>query len=263
MKKMVFLKIIKNILNKIKISNSLYIFIILSLIIGFFNNLFYFMIIIFIHELAHTLFAYIFKFNIINITLYPFGGISNYNYLINNNLIKELIVTLMGPIIQVVFTYIIYYNYNFPDYFFYYSKLILIFNLLPIYPLDGGKLLNILLSIFISFYKSLKITYYISYFFLNILFIFIIYYNNLYFYLVYISLVINIIKEYNNINYLFNRFIMERILYKFNFKRKIIVKNIYNFKRNRYHIINNNFSLVKEERYLKTIYNLQKIENLL
>lgn len=136
----------------------------LCLITGHFRNIIYFTIIILVHEIGHSIMGILLGFKLNNITIYPYGGNSNFTYLINTKLYKELLVVITGPLIQILFTYLIYIlKIDVSNYFYSYSKLILIFNLLPILPLDGGKILNIIFEYFLSYYNSLKITLYISY----------------------------------------------------------------------------------------------------
>ncbi len=160
----------------------------------------YFTIIILIHELGHSITSVILGIKLNRIVLFPFGGLSVLEYSINLSLLKELLILIMGPVTQMVFTYLIYYLKIDVSYYFYtYSMFILIFNLIPIYPLDGGKLINVFLSFFLPFYKSLKITYYLSYFiYISLVFITILYYRSLILILIIISLGIELIKVYIN-----------------------------------------------------------------
>ena len=72
----------------------------------------------------------------------------------------------MGPITQIIFIYIVKHFIDSSNYILFerYSRWILYFNMLPIYPLDGGKLINLILCRFISYYKAFQITIYTSYF---------------------------------------------------------------------------------------------------
>jgi len=205
---MVSLLIIKNIWDKIYIHPFFYFVIVISFLTGHFRNIIYFTIIIFVHELGHSITSVILGIKLNRIMLFPFGGLSVLEYSINLSLIKELLILIMGPIIQIIFTYLVYYlRINVSYYFYTYSMFILLFNLIPIYPLDGGKLINIFLSFFISFYKSFKITYYLSYFiYITLVFIVIFNFRNLILILILISLGIELIKVYiNRYNiYIFN-----------------------------------------------------------
>ena len=192
--------IIKNIWDKIYIHPFFYFILSISFITGHFRNIIYFTIILFIHELGHSITSVILGIKLNKIMLFPFGGLSVLEYSINLSLLKELLILIMGPVTQIVFTYLIYYLKIDVSYYFYtYSMFILIFNLIPIYPLDGGKLINVFLSFFLPFYKSLKITYYLSYFiYISLVFITILYYRNLVLILIIISLGIELIKVYIN-----------------------------------------------------------------
>lgn len=129
-----------------------------------------------------------------------------------------------------------------------YHYSILIFNLLPIYPLDGGKIVNILLSFKLPFKLSLKLTICISY--MTLIFFIIINYPNFYlnFIIITIYLLYKIILEEKQIEYIYNKFLLERYLYNYHFKNKKIIKTENNFYKNTKHIIkkNNNYYLERE-----------------
>ena len=126
---------------------------------------------ILIHELGHYVTAYLLKWKVKEIRLYPYGGCSHFEVDLNKSTLEEFIVLIMGPIVQIIFTYLCTFCLREQDTLFLInsSKILLIFNLLPIYPLDGGKLLFIFLSLLFPYYCTLKYTYYISlFFYLNI-----------------------------------------------------------------------------------------------
>ena len=54
------------------------------------------------HEFGHFLTAKQFNWNIDGIYIYPLGGITKFNTDINKPIVEELLVTLMGPIFQIV-----------------------------------------------------------------------------------------------------------------------------------------------------------------
>ena len=61
--------------------------ILISLLTGHFRNLFYFTIIIIIHELGHSITGLLFHFNLKEIEIYPYGGCSKLEYDINISLL--------------------------------------------------------------------------------------------------------------------------------------------------------------------------------
>ena len=133
-----------------------------------------------------------------------------------------------------------------------------IFNLLPIIPLDGSKILNIILNKIFNFKVSYKLLSIISIFFL-ILFIY--FFKNNYTYLIVISfLIYEVIYYIKNRNYIFNRFILEKYLYKNSYKSIKKINNINKMKRNKKHIIKNNNMYVTEKEYINKVYN--KVHNM-
>ena len=121
------------------------------------------------------------------------------------------------------------------------------FNFLPILPLDGGKLINIILDKIFSYKLSFKISIIISIIFTLIFLISKRTYLSL---LLTIFLIKCIIIEINNLKYKYNKFVLERYLNNYNFKRIKIINNINNLKRDNYHIINN----MLEKKYLRKLF---------
>ena len=141
-------------------------------------------------------------------------------------------------------------NYiSYSDYLIFsrYNYAILIFNMLPIYPLDGGRLVNLFICKFLSYKYSLKVSIYVSFIIGFILFI---KYRSISFYLVLIFLFIKILDEKNKMPYYYNKFILERLLYNFNFKKYKIITSDSSFYRDKYHIIKCGNKYYKEKEYL-------------
>ena len=213
-----------------------------------------FTIIIFVHELGHFVAAKLLGFKVQSIEMYVYGGCTKLDMDINSPLLKELIILLMGPIFQVLFVCIIGNFIDFNNYMIFknYSLAILVFNLLPIYPLDGGKLLLIIFSYFTSFYKSLKLTLYFSYFLFMILALgMAITYNDFIIYLVLFFLLLNIFKEIKKAPYIYKKFLLERYLKNYDFKKLKNIKEHLAMKKDYYHFIN----LEEEKSYLKKLFN--------
>ena len=234
---------------KISFSITFYIFSILILISGYINYFLIYLGIMFIHELGHIIAIKICKNKIIKIKFYPFGGIMETNINFNISSIKLFFISISGVLAQSLLFIIVFDNstYNY-DIFYNLNLSLIIYNLLPIYPLDGYK---IVLSISENYFKY-RISIIISNI-ISILFIFFFYIqtkNAYIFILIYIMNVTNII-EYP---YIINKFILERYLYKTKRnKNKYInkVKNIYK-SRNNYILCDNIYKEEEEvlEKYL-------------
>ena len=67
---------IKMITNKWQINYFTYFYFFLAFLCGYFKNSCFIFLIVIIHELGHILTIKLFKYQIISITLYPFGGIT-------------------------------------------------------------------------------------------------------------------------------------------------------------------------------------------
>ncbi len=246
-------------MNKIKIHYTYYIIIASFLLTGCFINLIAFTSLIIIHELGHYYTCKILKIKVDNIIIYPYGGITKINDKIDINLNKELLISISGIIIQSIYFFIIYllyknnflreYTYNI---FFKYHYNILIFNLIPIYPLDGSKILNIIINKIFNFKLSNILIIIIS--IINIILLLFIYKFN-YSYIMILGILINYLYNYlTNIKYIYNRFLLEKYLYKTNFKNKKIINNYKNMYRNTNHIIKKDNIYQKEVDFLSKMF---------
>ena len=202
-----------------------------------------FLITIFIHEFGHLLFGILCGINNIEIVIYPFGGITKFNSDLNIKTNKELFILLGGIIFQLLFFLllnILYKNIIITTHVYVLLRrinyLLISFNFMPIIPLDGGKLLNILLDKIFPYKLSNIIALSISIIFLLI---FLILNKTYYAIFLTIFLIKCIIIEINIIDYKYNIFLFERYKNKYNFNKIRIINKHNNFKRDYYHIINN------------------------
>ncbi len=222
---------------------------------GNFKGFFIFNLIIIVHELGHILASVYYRWKIEKVILLPFGALTIFHEKINRPLKEEFIILISGPLTQILFTIFVLnicYNIDFLNY----STLILFFNLLPIYPLDGSKLLNIILNKITNFKKSHLLTIYIS--FLTIILLFIRIKLSLIFILIIIFIVTKVIEELKNHNNLFNLFLLERYTNDFNFKKRKIIKNIKQMRRDYKHIIYNESKYQTEREILRKRFDFKR-----
>ena len=217
---------------------------------GHFKNFILFNMIIIVHELGHVVVSLIFKWKIDRVILLPFGAVTIFNEDINKPIIEEFLILFFGPFSQIVFT-IIYNYFSYSEVLIDYSKALLFFNLLPIFPLDGSKLFNLFLNCFLSFKESHLITLYISFFIICFLFIKIKF--NLILFFIIIFILIKCIDEFRNHGNIFNRFLLERYTKNIVFKKSMILNStdVRKMKRDYKHIFYDGKRYITEREILK------------
>jgi len=197
--------------------------------------------------------AYLLGIKIDEIYIYPLGGISKFNMDLNISIKKELLILINGPLFQyLAYLILLIIMPNRKEIINIYHYSILSFNLLPIYPLDGGKLLKLLFNKIFSYKYSLKLIINLSY--LVLLIILIISKKNINLFVMTSLLLILITKEKNKINYIYNKYLLERYLNNYKFKNTKIISDINNLYRDNKHIIKQDNIYYLEKEYLEKIY---------
>ncbi len=204
---------------KIKI-NPLFWFVIgIGIITGYFKEIIMVFSIVFIHEMGHSVSAHFFKWRIRKIELLPFGGVAEVEEYGNRPLKEEFIVIISGPLQHlwlIALSFLLlqfdFWTANDHQLFISHNLMVLTFNLLPIWPLDGGKLLYLLFASKLSFQKSLEITLKSSFFLLFLFAIISIYLFpfHLNLWIVLLFLFFSLYFEWKQRNYAYMRFLLER-----------------------------------------------------
>jgi stage IV sporulation protein FB len=112
-----------------------------------------------IHEIGHLLFIILFKNSISNIIIYPFGGVIKYE-LKNDFIYKELLITLGGVLFNLLF-YLLFKMLKL-ELLANINLVFLTINLIPIQPLDGSRILTLILSINLPYYLAKIICFIVS-----------------------------------------------------------------------------------------------------
>ncbi len=246
----------KNILNKIYIHPLFLITLFIFVSIGYFRFLIYFMVLIIVHELGHIIISLLFKWNIDKIIILPFGGLIKYNEIINRPLIEEFLIAISGIIFQYIF-YLLVKDFIDYKYFKTIHYFIILFNLIPIYPLDGSKILNIFFNIITSFKNSLSLTIIISYIFI-IIFSLLFFNINKIIAFVLIFLMLEVNKLYKERKELFNKFLLERYLNEFKFKKKKTINNVDKMKKDYRHLFYIDGRYLTENYFLKKMFDIRR-----
>ncbi|WP_028402940.1 M50 family metallopeptidase [Ectobacillus panaciterrae] len=126
-----------------------------------FKELLVLFFIVFVHELGHGFAAAYYGWRIKQIQLLPFGGVAELEEHGNKPLKEELLVILAGPaqhVWMIMAAYALHWagfmGDSFYTFFLWNNITILLFNLLPIWPLDGGKLVFNIFSNGFPFLKA-------------------------------------------------------------------------------------------------------------
>lgn len=198
--------------------------------------------------------AVFFNWNIEKIKILPFGGIIIFSELINKPIKEEFLIVLFGPLFQLVFSYLLYFILN-DKLILIYSSYLFLFNLLPIYPLDGAKILNLIFNLNFSFLKSYTLTHLLSYILIAILFFIEINNFNFIIFMCILFILLSVIKTSKEKKHIFNKFLFERYLYKLEFKKTKKIKNYKQMKRDYKHLFYDRVYITEKEFLIKKFKN--------
>jgi stage IV sporulation protein FB len=210
---------IKNLIQQVQIHPLLWIVIAISIATAHFMELSLLLGIIFIHEMGHAVAASFFSWRIKRIVLLPFGGVAEMDEHGNRPLKEEAIVVISGPLQHIWMLAVAYLLYSVSwipkdlyQLFFHYNMMILVFNLFPVWPLDGGKLLFLLFSLKMPFPTAHHLTIMISFLCLSLfsLVIFVTAPTHLNVWIVIAYLYFSLYHEWKQRRYVFIRFLLER-----------------------------------------------------
>lgn len=150
--------IIKRWIPPIRIHPILLIFIIVSFLTGTIMEMAIIFSLVLLHELGHFFAATYYKWRIPLVILWAFGGVMKTDEHGNKPIREELVVTIAGPFVHILIYGGLFLVNEFQllpealiSLIFYYNSMILLFNLIPVWPLDGGKLLLLLSSYLFPF----------------------------------------------------------------------------------------------------------------
>lgn len=199
--------------------------------------------------------AYFCGAKVLKILVYPLGGISKFSISYNISIWREFLILIFGPIFQILAW--LFLVFLFPDkntLITMYHLGILFFNLLPIYPLDGGKLLCLFFHLFVPYKRAFYFTILFGYFLLFCFcyFYFISFSFNILFLVIF--LFIKLCQEFKQISYYYEKFLLERYLNHYNFHKSKVVDSLNNFQRGYRHLIKQNGVYYLEQEYLEKKY---------
>lgn len=117
-----------------------------------------FFISIVLHELAHAILGLLLGLKIKKIRVNPLGiNLEFMSFREKNRIGKKIAIYLIGPLFNFLIAFVCYkinINYNLKLNIVYTNLVLGFFNLLPILPLDGGKIFKEILNYFFGYKKS-------------------------------------------------------------------------------------------------------------
>lgn len=229
---------------KINIHPLTIILTLITFLCGRFNYFLIILTIILFHDLGHLCIMKLFKIKVSKLTILPFGSIIDSDLKYNENTLKKILIAIAGVLFQIILYLIFIFlsKQGFITYLTYqiflkYNKYIILFNLLPIIPLDGSQLLSYILETFLPFKLSIYLKCIISIIFLILLLLI----SNPSLDLLNI-IILSFYKTYEellNIKIIYYKFLLERYLERPNFKKVKYVHNIDQIFKNRLNFIGN------------------------
>ncbi|MCF6138091.1 site-2 protease family protein [Pseudalkalibacillus berkeleyi] len=220
-------------INLIRINPLLWLVAATGILTGYFREFLILFIVIFIHEIGHALAALFFKWRLVKVEMLPFGGVAEMDEYGNRPYLEEIVVTLAGPIQHLwmigLSSLLLLTGYGDPvliEKFISINWMILLFNLLPLWPLDGGKLLFLFLTVFLP-YKRAKSTMLVAS--ISLLFLFMISTILIYSFHLNLLIVLSFLLyahyvEWKHQSYMYIRFLLERLnIMEKSRKKKVIL----------------------------------------
>ncbi|HYE81257.1 MAG TPA: M50 family metallopeptidase [Clostridia bacterium] len=113
-----------------------------------------------LHEFGHVLAAKKLKLEVYEVELLPYGGVARMEELSKFGGIAEAVVSAAGPLTSLILALLSSFLRDFSGLFesaFRYNLILCLFNLLPVIPLDGGKIARNLMVFFMGYRQATRI----------------------------------------------------------------------------------------------------------
>lgn len=136
----------------------------ICIITGYIKEIALLFLFVMMHELCHVLSARIFKLEINEIEIFPFGGVARIDNIESAGPLREVIISVAGPLFNVFQASLLFFLHKngvfiFPDDYKFIMDInitLAIFNLLPGLPLDGGRIFRAVLTYYTGYRKATR-----------------------------------------------------------------------------------------------------------
>lgn len=273
-------------MTKIKINPIFWILIVGSFLTGQFVEVITLFGIVLIHEIGHVFTAKSYGWKVIEIQLLPFGGMAKVEQS-SDSLWEEFIVAVAGPLQNLIMIFVAMgflrlnlWSDSWTTFFIQANILIGLFNLLPISPLDGSRIIKVFFYMFLSFRKALTVSNFFSFVLALIFFIWstgLVFGNkmNLNGMVLAIFFIYTNWVDVRHVPYLFWQFLLNKQKTSPKLNRPVIplivnhdmpiIKALYLLRKEKYHIFylmspkGEISTVIPEEKLLKIIFNEKKL----
>lgn len=230
-------------------------FILAGFLSGYFKYIVLIILVVSIHEAGHYIVARIFKRDVGEVILLPFGGLLKMDSLVSSDIFEDLLISISGIGAQTILGFLILglrevglldeATFTFLNS---YNRTIIMFNLIPISPLDGYKMMKYSFEFFLPFKKTFTVACSIGTLVFLSLFL-IDYHMILDNALVFSFLMMSMVQEIGHKRFWMMRFYFERMSRRFNYPLKEI-KDYSRMYKNKVHSIKG----IREDIYLSRVF---------
>lgn len=240
-----------------KVSIWWYLFFILSLIADNLKTWLILFTMLLIHELGHIMAARKLGYQVSKLTIYPFGCGAEIEHIDHGSTFEEIIIILCGigthlfyPLCFVLMQKAGLISEAYQNYLINLNAAIMYFNLLPIYPLDGGRLMDCLLQMYGPYRLGRLLTFILSLLVLVYLFITI---NNIGAVMAVSFLFAQLMISFFDKKKDYHDFMLYRYLYPK--EKPMKIHSHFELYRNYFSIFQKNKKLISEHDWLHQIFN--------
>lgn len=151
---------------KLEINYVIFVILIISILMGQLSTFLICFTFVLLHEYTHYIVAVLYGYKIDKMELNLWGGVLNMeDYVLKPS--HEIVILISGPLFNLFNALafnILYQYFNNPliKEIVYVNTVLGVFNLIPISPLDGGKIIRLYLSYFMGYGKAIKISLFFS-----------------------------------------------------------------------------------------------------
>ncbi len=218
--------------NRLIFTPSFYAMTLLAIILGYLNEYVIFALTIMIHECGHLMMAFFYRWELEELRFFAFGGVMQFKGELNKPNKEDLIVSSGGVIFNAITLLILLLTRNysssdlrlyFYDYAIWAQIFVIVFNLIPLPPLDGSRLVSAILCCFWPYKTVLLITKWLNLILVIIGTTLTFLYDIRQIFFIVSFLTYSTIKYNKQIGYIFQRFLLQKKMYiNVDLPRKIV-----------------------------------------